>query len=143
VFVCDNLCFSGDAFQVIRKNTTNVWRDFQNMIAKQITNCLSHYQNMKHDTAAMKAVVCHQEEGFALLGVAMGRGLLTPTQASVAFGDWKKPRHEEFSDRNVWSLYNCATEGLKKGQPARLMDRHVAAHSFFKEACRPKSTFTF
>ena len=133
VFVCDNLMFSGDAFQVIRKNTKNVWADFRRMVAAQLQGALGHYAQMEKDTALMKAMPCHLDRGFAVLGVALGKGLLTPTQATVAYGDWRKPRHEEFSDRNVWSLYNAVTEGLKKGAPARLLDRHAAANDFFMD----------
>ena len=131
VFVCDNLCFSGSAFKVVRKNTVNVWGDFQKLVTGQISDALGHYEAMNQTTDRMKAVPCHQQRGFALLGVAIGQGLLTPNQASIAFADWKTPRHEDFAERNVWSLYNCVTEGLKKGAPARLMDRHAAAHDYF------------
>jgi len=131
VFVCDNLMFSGSAFQVVRKNTLNVWADFQRLVAGQMTSALGHYQNMERDTRLMKALPCHEQRGYAILGVALGEGLLTPTQATVAYGDWQQPRHEEFAERTMWSLYNCVTEGLKKGSPARTLDRHAAAHDWF------------
>jgi len=133
VFVCDNLCFSGDAFKIIRKNTPNVWRDFRSMIMAHVQNALGHYRDMSRDIDRMKATPCHEQRGYSILGVAVGEQLLTPTQATVAFGDWRKPRHEEFSERNMWSLYNCVTEGLKKGQPAKTIDRHTSAHGFFME----------
>jgi hypothetical protein len=129
--VCDNLCFSGDAFRVIRRNTTNVWADFQRLVNEQVATALSSYEKLQHQTEAMKAKPCHKDRGYALLGVAIGRGLLTPHQASVAFGDWETPRHQEFSDRNIWSLYNAVTEGLKKGSPATVLDRHAKAHDYF------------
>jgi hypothetical protein len=131
VFVCDNLCFSGDAFRVIRRNTTNVWVDFQRLVHEQVATALDSYEKLNQQTVAMKGKPCHKDRGYALLGVAMGRGLLTPHQASVAFGDWDTPRHEEFSDRNIWSLYNAVTEGLKKGSPATVLERHTKAHDYF------------
>jgi hypothetical protein len=131
VFVCDNLMFEGDAFKVVRKNTVNVWADFQRLVIEQVDASLAHYNRLSDQVARMKAVPCHEQRGYALLGVAVGNGLLTPNQASIAFGDWDKPRHEEFAERNVWSLYNCVTEGLKKGGPGTLLDRHAEAHSFF------------
>ena len=27
--------------------------------------------------------------------------------------EWEMPQHEEFKDRNLWSLFNAATEHLK------------------------------
>lgn len=134
VFVCDNLMFSGDAFKVVRRNTLNVWPDFQHLVSEQVGQALANYETMKAQTDRMKATPCHKQRGFALLGVAMGEGILTPNQASVAFGDWETPRHEEFSDRNVWGLYNAVTEGLKKGAPGTVLDRHSKAHDFFVAA---------
>jgi hypothetical protein len=131
VFVCDNLCFSGDAFKVVRRNTSCVWPDFQRLVGEQVEAALASYEALHKQTEAMKAKPVSKDGGYALLGVAIGHGLLTPHQASVAFGDWDTPRHEEFSDSNLWSLYNCATEGLKKGGPATVLDRHAAAHDFF------------
>lgn len=133
VFVCDNLCFSGDAFKVVRKNTKMVWADFQRLVVEQISSALANYDSIKSDNDSMKEQSCNERRGNAILGVAMGQGILTPTQATVAFGDWAKPRHEEFSDRNVWSLYNAVTEGLKKGGPGTVLDRHAKAHDFFAD----------
>jgi hypothetical protein len=131
VFVCDNLVFSGDAFKVVRRNTVNVWEDFQRLVNEQVGTAMQSFEKVQGEIEAMKAKPCHLDRGFALLGVAIGKGLMTPHQASVAFGDWSEPRHEEFSDRNVWGLYNAVTEGLKKGGPATVIDRHVKAHDYF------------
>jgi len=133
VFVCDNLCFSGDAFKVVRKNTTNVWPDFKALVQSQISTALESYTKTRDETDRMRQVACNEKRGYAFLGVAIGAGVLTTTQASVAFQDWAEPRHAEFSDRNVWSLYNCVTEGLKKGPPAKVFERHAVAHEFFND----------
>lgn len=131
VFVCDNLCFSGSAFKVVRKNTVNVWADFRAMLGAQIAGALGHYEAVQADNDTMRAIPCSERRGYAMLGVALGEGVLTATQASVAFGDWREARHEEFSDRNLWGLYNAVTEGLKKGAPATRLDRQAKAHDFF------------
>lgn len=133
VFVCDNLCFSGSAFKIMRKNTVNVWYDFKALLAEQIEQAFGHYRAVIADNDTMKAIPCSERRGYAMLGVALGESVLTPTQASVAFEDWKKPRHEEFADRNLWGLYNCVTEGLKKGAPAKRLDRQAKAHDFFTD----------
>lgn len=131
VFVCDNLMFEGSAFKVVRKNTTNCFGDFRAMLHAQVKESYGHYKAMNSRVEAYKALPCAERRGYAMLGVALGEGVLTPTQATVAFGDWKKPRHAEFSDRNLWSLYNCVTEGLKKGPPAKIMGRTTKATEFF------------
>jgi hypothetical protein len=134
VFVCDNLCFAGSAFKVVRKNTVNVWADFRALLGTQIAGALGHYEAVNRDADRMREIPCDLRRGYSLLGVALGEGVLTATQASVAFEDWTTPRHAEFSDRNVWSLYNAATEGLKKGAPATRLNRQARAHDFFIEA---------
>lgn len=131
VFVCDNLCFSGEAFKVVRKNTVNVWSDFTTLLDGQMGRAFASYQRIGAQCEAMRAHPCSQREGYAMLGVMLGTRLLTSQQATIAFGDWTEPRHEDFAERNLWSLYNCVTEGLKKGPPARTIDRHVKAHDFF------------
>lgn len=139
VFVCDNLAFAGDAFQVVRRNTTYVWPDFQKLVTKQVGDALGHFASMKADIEAMKGLPCSEKHGYAWLGIAMGAGIITPTQATVAFEDWKKPRYEDFADRNIWSLYNCVTEGLKKGPAGLTIDRHASAHGFVMDIVRGKA----
>ena len=132
ILVCDNLCLSGSAFKLVRKNTTNVWPDFQYLATQHVAGALGHYESVKADNDRMKELPCNETRGYAMLGIAQGQGVLTPTQASVAFQDWRTPRHEEFADRNMWGLYNAVTEGLKKGAPARRIDRQTKAHDFFQ-----------
>ncbi len=132
VFVCDNLCFSGNAFKVLRKNTTNVWADFRQLVEAQVATALGHYDSIQVDIQKLKEIPCNVRRGYSFLGVMLGEGLLTPTQATVAFQDWTTPRHQAFSERNLWALYNAVTEGLKKGAPARTLDRHAKAHDFFQ-----------
>jgi hypothetical protein len=138
VFVCDNLMFSGSAFKVVRKNTVNVWRDFRRLVEAQVAQAARHFEGLQVDIAALKGYPCDTRRGYEMLGVLLGEGLLTPTQATVAFHDWTKPRHEEFSERNLWGLYNAITEGLKKGAPAKILDRHTKVHAFF-DAVRAKA----
>lgn len=137
IMVCDNLQFMGSAMRLIRKNTTNVWRDFERMASGHVQNSLTHYAEMAERNEMMKGVEVSDRRGYALLGIAQGEGVLTPTQASVAFGDWQdtiagKPRHEEFAEQNLFNLYQCVTEGLKKGAQVKRMERQTKAHDFFE-----------
>lgn len=131
VIVCDNLCFSGDAFKVVRKNTTNVWSDFAELVTRQVEGAFDVWCGMKADVERLMATPCHQDRGYALLGGLVGAELLTPTQVTVAFGDWRTPRHTEFAPRTMWSLYNCVTEALKRGSAGGTLRRHAGAHDWF------------
>jgi len=137
VMVCDNLQIQGSALRVCRKNTTNSWEDFQALSTSHVQSALGHYQQMQLADDNMKALPITDRRGYAILGVAQGEGVLTPTQASVAFKDWKgvlegNPRHEEFGEQNLWGLYQCVTEGLKKGAPVRRIERQTKAQDFFE-----------
>src|SRR3990167_2609545 len=73
------------------------------------------------------------DQGYQLLGQAYGRGLLKARSFTEAAEEWKNPRHEEFSGRNLWSLYNGVTEVYKKLQPVEIMQRHLDLHKFGRE----------
>jgi hypothetical protein len=130
VFVCDNLCFSGNAVHVVRKQTKNGWYDLCDLVSTGVGSFQEAYAQTSRQLEAMKDVGVNQDEGYRLLGLARGRKLLTPTQANVAFKDWETPRHDEFKPRNLYSLYNCMTEGLKRGAVANVTERHTATHAY-------------
>lgn len=132
VFVCDNLAFSGNSVRYVRKNTLNAYPDFMSVLHAQAGKANYHYQSLESDIAILKAIPCSIDRGYELLGLALGKGVLTTTQANVAFADWTTPRHEEFSDRNLWGWYNACTEGLKKGPTGNVIGRHVGLHDFVK-----------
>jgi hypothetical protein len=131
VFVCDNLCFSGSAFRVQRKNTKYSYRDLQHLLVQQASGLEQAYHAQTKQHASWKHTGCGLEKGYAFLGMMRGRGLLSSRQYEVALGDWTTPRHEEFSDRTAWALYNCVTEGLKVGSPDRYLVTHTKAHDGF------------
>ncbi|HEY0433821.1 MAG TPA: hypothetical protein VGC95_08115 [Chitinophagaceae bacterium] len=41
---------------------------------------------------------------------------------------WREPEHEEFQQRNVWSLFNAFTTALKDGSLAELPKHTEALH---------------
>lgn len=136
VMVCANLCVSGDMYTVMRKNTTHQWSDFREIVYRQVENMQGGFNRMQIAANSFKGIPCNIDRGFAFLGVARGRGLLTANQYSTALGDWQEPRHEDFADRNLWSLYNCGNEGLKKGDVGSVLGRHVGWHSYMLEAAQ-------
>ena len=132
VMVCDNLCFAGSDFNVMRKNTTNGWEDFRNLVRAQVAHARGAFDEMQVDFGKLKAAGCNLRRGYAYLGVLQGEGILKPNQATVAYSDWTEARHEEFAERNLWGLYNAVTEGLKKGAAGQIIDRHTNTHDWFR-----------
>tara|TARA_R110002020_G_scaffold21537_3_gene73079 strand:+ start:778 stop:1353 length:576 start_codon:yes stop_codon:yes gene_type:complete len=131
VFVCDNLCFSGESGEIIRKHTVNVWRDITLKVDQALRASEYHYIVMNQHLSEMKQIPMGLDEGYDLIGRALGHEVLKPQQATIALKDWRNPRHEDFSERNLYSLYNCFTEGLKRGPAGGTLDRHATTHEFF------------
>ena len=42
--------------------------------------------------------------------------------------EWREPRHQEFQERDVWSLFNAFAESLKEGNLVELPKRTEALH---------------
>jgi len=132
VFVCSNLCFSGDAFKVVKKHTVNVWQSVTEIIDTAIMAAATNYQALDADFCAWKAVEVQEARGAELIGRALYDGVLAPQQATIAMADWRNARHEQFADRTAWSLYNCYTEAVKKGPAGAQINRSTGVHDWFR-----------
>lgn len=129
--VCDNLDFGGDGVTHFRKHTTNFMEDFERLVGRALRDALGHYARQCRTLDAMKTVPMRLDAGYEFIGRALGHDIIKPQQATIVFKDWREPRHEEFSDRNLHSLYQCFTEGLKKGPAGGTLDRYAKAREFF------------
>lgn len=134
VSVCSNKCFDGDSMRVLRKHTTHVWRDVCAAIDEALRSSLEFHKRIQEEADFWSELGVNEREGYELIGRAWGEGLVTPRQASVALQDWKTPRYDDFAPRNAWSLYNCFTEGMKKGPARTAMTRYTKTHDWFREA---------
>lgn len=132
VFVCDNGCFSGNVVET-RRQTRFASDDISRILDRMVGDMPAAFETEKRRRDVLTARSVERDEGYAILGQLLGNDLITSRQASVAFGDWKKPRHAEFSERNGWGLYNAVTEGLKVGDPASTLDRNVACSRFIDD----------
>lgn len=131
VFCCDNLALSGSAVTLSRKHTTNAWKDIRSMVFTAMIDSQDHYDKMRLDLNRMKEVGVSEDRGFEIIGRALGHRVLTSNQAGVAMKEWVKPSHEEFEERNLFSLYNAFTEAGKHGRAQLFMDRYTGFHDFF------------
>jgi len=134
VFVCDNLCFNGSDYKHMRKHTAHVHRDLFEMVRVAVSGSIDSFERSIALAGYLKRSPVDTDRGYELIGRAMGHKVLMPRQAADAMKDWKKPRHAAFESQTMWSLYNCFTEGIKKGQPGRLIDRAVKVTDFFEKA---------
>ena len=80
----------------------------------------------------LQSMPISMDDSFRAIGLAMGRKVLMPRQASVAYSELRESTYEEFREENVWSLYNHFTEALKRGPVGDIMTRHEKATDFFR-----------
>jgi hypothetical protein len=56
VFVCDNLAFSGETMNVVRKHTTNVWGDVRDKVASGLAQAGFAHDLLRHNWEQMKGI---------------------------------------------------------------------------------------
>lgn len=135
IMVCSNMCISGSDFASRRKHTTGIGSEIEGMIEDAIEASTDNYRKVAAQLDDWKSREMNWEKGAETLGRAFFDGILSPRQMSIAMGDWRdakdgKPRHQEFADPTVYSLYNCMTEGLKNGPALSVTERYKDAHQW-------------
>ena len=128
VFVCDNLALTGEV-AVMRKHTTNVLEDLEEMAITTIYRSQNNFINILKDSANMKTVPYKNEDAYKMIGLLYGNKVLSPRQLPVVKKEWLKPTYPEFEPRNKWSFYNSCTHALKSCDPLQIMEKHIKLHN--------------
>ena len=113
VFVCDNLCFSGEV-SFGRKHTRYVERDLPGLISAAVGKLGTLWRGQDERIEAYKACELSDRDAHDLIVRAVDTTAVQPSQIIPLLKEWRKPQHEEFEPRNAWSLFNCVTE-IQKG----------------------------
>jgi uncharacterized protein DUF932 len=117
IMVCDNLMFSGSDITLSRKHTSGI--EIKPMIADAFSNLEHHFIRLERDVDGLK-VQSITVTGAKLLTVkAADFGVINSSDIIPVLNEFRTPRHEEFADKNRWSLYNSFSEVAKKYSPAR------------------------
>lgn len=132
VFVCDNMALVGDIC-IFHKHTRNIMDAFQKDLINALYGAQHKYEQIQNWFGQLKEAPVQLNDGYRLIGEALGRELIPVGMATRAFEEWRHPQHKEFEPRNAWSLYNSLTEGAKVLPPARVIDVHHEVASYFKE----------
>lgn len=129
VFVCDNLCFSGEAVTILRKHTSLIVPSLTRMLGEAASKARVQYGDVDTDFRLMAATQCDDTRAFSFFGRAYGQGLIRSQQFTRAIEAWKNPTHEEFAEPTLWRLYNAGTEGLKIANPQEAFMRYTGFHT--------------
>ena len=133
VFVCDNLSFSGEV-QFARKHTRFINRDLPQLTERAIGLLLAKWHDQDKRIEAYKESEIDDAEAHDLIIRACDVGVCSNRLIPAVLHQWREPQHQEFQERDVWSLFNSFTEALKNGNLAELPKRTEALHGLLDVA---------
>ena len=131
VFCCDNLAFSGEA-TMQRKHTVNVFRDLPDLIYRMLSQVSAMRDRTDVEIAGMKARELAPAGAHHLMVEAIRAGILPASRLPKVIEVWEYPKHEEFSPRTAWSLFNAFTEVQKTCAPRAVMEGSLALSALFR-----------
>jgi hypothetical protein len=113
VFVCDNLAFSSEIV-LARKHTKEILADLPALVGTAIGKLADHWLDQNARIEAYKKIELTNKEAMVLIMEAGLEEEVFPwTKGYDIWQEWKAPKHPEFKERTLWSLFNCVTENLK------------------------------
>ena len=128
VFVCDNLSFMGDVvFKT--KSTTFVRGRLPTLIEDFVMRLGTYFDRARTQAHAYQATQVSYRVADSTI-VEMGRqGIINWSELGKVVSEWDEPQHEEHVEggRNIWRLFNAATETLKPRNPEHPRLPHLAS----------------
>jgi len=130
VFVCDNLAFSGEFSALARKHTKNV--ELVEVVGVGVDRVQRHFQKVQVQIDAWRGFELADAQAKAVIYDAFIIGNLDAPKklAKDVHSNYFDPQHDEFRDRNFWSLSNAFTSAFKTLEPVRQMEATAALPKF-------------
>jgi hypothetical protein len=135
VFVCDNLCFSGD-IRVARKHTKNVLRDFNQLTMRAVGQLGAKFVQTDNRISAYKQHELTDEQASKfILDACIDARASTPSKIAEIRKEWYEPSHDAFEPRTAWSLFNAFTEAAKGTNMNTQIHRGEALYGMMDALC--------
>lgn len=144
VFVCDNLSFSGEVklgeersanryipTNTRRKHTRHAINDLPRLVSATVGKLGDHRQKQDLRINAYKAAEINDKDTHDLVIKAVECKAIPGQQIMAVLEQWRKPAHEEFSPRTMWSLFNGFTHVYKEGSLELTRKRSQSLHGLF------------
>lgn len=114
VFVCDNLCFSGEV-KVARKHTRRIMETLPEMMDAAIGKVIDAQELQAKRIASYKETELVPTQVNDMLIEAFDSGVISSAKIGQVLTEYRAPRHQEFVDAGptAWRLMNAFTEILK------------------------------
>jgi len=135
VMVCENLDFYGD-FGARHKHSVNIRRELPSrlwQVASQISQRHSDHQEVIN---SYKSRELSETESHDLVVRCADRGVFPWEYGKKVLDEYRKPRHEAFEERTVWSFNNATTEILKARNTRELPKSMERFHILASEVCQ-------
>jgi len=135
VLVCSNLCFHGDLGDWKSKQTTNIARRIPEMVADAVTGLGRAERKLTVDFDGFNRAQISRGGGDDILLSIFRSGGFSASQLGRAVEDWDNCSIEEHTanGRNLWWLFNSATQALKptgaNSNPNDLQHRSTIVYS--------------
>jgi hypothetical protein len=127
VTICDNLAFFGEV-NVTRKHTKNAASDLQRLTAGAVGELSKKLGHVDNRIATYKKHELRDMDAHDLIMRGVDCQAIPNSRIPAVLKGWRKPEHEVFEERSVWSLFNSFTDALKGTDPNLLVRRTVALH---------------
>jgi hypothetical protein len=112
VFVCDNLAFSGEIV-LARRHTKNIMRDLPRVMSDAMSRLIKRKNNDAIRFEAYRGREVTDIQAHDLICRSILTEALPKTKVREVLDEWASPRHAEFGDRTMFSLFNAFTETYK------------------------------
>jgi len=116
VLVCDNMCFGGET-TIHRKHTSGI--EIESLIHDAFDKLTYQYFKLEQSVDMLKLEKLSINKAKLEIVKAAEIKAIPSCDILQVLDEFRKPRHEEFSERNKWSLYNSFTEIAKKYSSTR------------------------
>ncbi len=121
VFVCDNLCFSGEV-KVGTRHTMNIMDRLADLVTDAIGKVvhIKDVQDARYDSYKQAQLDKFQAE--YLIIEMLRRGVVKTQRIEKVVKEWDHPKHKEFTKYgdSAWRMMNATTEALKGTNVARM-----------------------
>ena len=127
VLVCSNLAFSGEV-RLSRKHTKHAVRDLRRLMSRAVGQLGGKFRKLDERVAAYRQQPIDDREAHHFIVRSIDNRVITPTQVPDVLKEWRKPSHEAFRPRTLWSLFNAFTEVHKGSNPHTVLRRGEALY---------------
>jgi hypothetical protein len=113
---CSNLCLSGEIL-VHRKHTSGI--ELENLVGDVFDRLEGSFIRIERNADSLKLQAITIDDARRMIVVAAEAKAIPSQDILAVLNEFRKPRHEEFSEPTRWSLLNAFTEIAKKYSPPR------------------------